>query len=279
MFSILAGRIVQRKASPRARSLDPGAPLVSGPAGRLDAVLVCGGQGHDVDLVRHELLGELLEHEHVRTTVHADHRDLEALERADLLITYTCNVRPDAEQQAALVRFLERGGRWLALHATNATLEETSTPGVYHAPDVLGDVKEVLGGRFVAHPPITEFDVQVTAPDHPLVAGLEPFEARDELYVVEVSPPIEVLLHTTFGGRCEQFEPADFETADHPVLYLKRTGQGTVCYLTLGHSCGRHDMQVVDVDDLGFQERGSWDLPAFRTLLRRCIRWAVTDGF
>lgn len=249
---------------------------MAGPAGRLDAVLVCGGQGHDFDHVRLELLRELSRHPHVRTRVFQDYQDIEAIERADLLISYTCNVRPDPVQQAALVEHVESGGRWLALHATNATLEETQTAGVYRAPDVLGEVRDVLGGRFVAHPPIGPVQVQVTAPDHPLVAGIEPFEARDELYVVEVSPPIEVLLHTSFGGRCEQFEPSEFaDDPERPVLYLKRTGAGTVCYLTLGHACGRFDMQVAGIDDLGNRELGSWDLPAYRTLLERCVDWAV----
>ena len=252
---------------------------MAGPAGRLDAVLICGGQGHDFDYVRVELLGELARHETVRTKVFQDYRDVEAIDAADVLITYTCNVIPDPEQQAALVRYVEGGGRWLALHATNATLESTNTPGVYRAPDTLGAAKHVLGGRFVAHPPIGTVRVEVTAPDHPLVAGVEPFDARDELYVIETSPPIEVLLHTRFGGRCEQFEPADVAEADHPVLYLKLTGAGTVCYLTLGHSCGRFDMQVVGIDDLGFREVGSWDLPAYRELLRRCVDWAISGEF
>jgi uncharacterized protein len=251
---------------------------VSGPAGRLDAVLVCGGQGHDFDHVRLQLLRELAPYERVRTTVHQDYSDTAALDRADLLITYTCNVVPDETQQAALAGWVERGGRWLALHATNATLAETGTPGVYTAPDTLGAVKTVLGGRFVAHPPIGPVRVEVTDPTHPLVVGTEPFVARDELYVVDVSPPVEVLLHTRFGGRCEQFEPADVVEADQPVLYLKRTGRGTVCYLTLGHSCGRYDMQVVGIDDLGTRELGSWEQPEFRALLRRCLRWAVEGG-
>lgn len=248
---------------------------MSGPAGRLDAVLICGGQGHDFDLARREVLGELARHEQVRTAVFQNYSDVEAITGADLLITYTCNVVPDAAQQNALVRFVENGGRWLALHATNATLANASTPGVYTAPDTLGGVATVLGGRFVAHPPIGPVEVEVSAPDHPLVAGIAPFQAHDELYIVDVRPPIEVLLHTRFGGRCEQFEPSEFAVRDHPVLYLKHTGAGTVCYLTLGHSCGRYDMQIVGIDDLGFQERGSWDMPAYRNVLRRCLDWAV----
>ena len=47
-------------------------------------------------------------------------RRLDAIERADLLVTYTSNVRSGPAQQDALVHFVERGGRWLALHGTNS---------------------------------------------------------------------------------------------------------------------------------------------------------------
>ena len=41
---------------------------------------------------------------------------------------------------------------------------------------------ETLGSQFVAHPPIAPYRVEATQPEHPLVAGIEPFEADDELY-------------------------------------------------------------------------------------------------
>ena len=93
---------------------------MAGPAGRLDAVLVCGGQWHDFDYARLQLLDELAQWEQVRTRVFENYAALDALERADLLVTYTNNVRPVATQQDALVNFVERGGRWLALHGTNS---------------------------------------------------------------------------------------------------------------------------------------------------------------
>jgi uncharacterized protein len=64
-----------------------------------------------------------------------------------------------------------------------------------------------------------------------------------------------------------------------PVLYLKRTGDGTVCYLTLGHCRGRFDVQDLGVDDLGHRDFGSWEVPEFRTVLERCLAWAVTGEF
>ncbi len=249
---------------------------MAGPAGRVDAVLVCGGQWHDFDYARHQLLGELAEWEQVRTRVFEDYGCLDALAHTDVLVTYTCNVRPDAEQQRALVDFVERGGRWVALHGTHSAIDPPDGTGNYRTPRALGRVAELLGGQFLAHPPIAPYTVQVTDPDHPLVAGIEPFEVRDELYVLELHPPLQVVLHTRFTGDCRGFAEGHVtDDEPRPVLYLRRSGAGAVCYFTLGHCRGRFDMQDRGIDDLGRRDFGSWDVPEFRTVLRRCLAWGV----
>jgi type 1 glutamine amidotransferase len=253
---------------------------MAGPAGRLDAVLVCGGQWHDFDFARLELLGELAGHEGVRTRVFETFDCLDALRSADLLITYTCNVRPDAEQQRALVDFVERGGRWLALHATSSAIDPPGPDGLFHTPRVFGAVATVLGNQFLAHPPIDPYRVEITAPEHPLVVGIEPFEVRDELYLMELHPPLEVLLHARFTGACRGFAEGEVTDDDpRPVLYMRRTGAGTVCFFSLGHCRGRFDVQDLGREDLGKRDFGSWTVPEYRTVLRRCIAWSVTGRF
>lgn len=250
---------------------------MAGPAGRLDAVLVCGGQWHDFDHARLELLGELARHDRVRTRVFEDYANLDALAAADLLITYTCNVRPTPAEQDALVAFVARGGRWLALHGTHSAIDPRGPDApVYRTPRVLGEVAAVLGGQFLGHPPIEPYTVHVSAPDHPLVAGIEPFEVRDELYVLELHPPIETLLHARFTGESRGFAEGHVtDDEPRPVLYLK----GSVCYFTLGHCRGRFDVQDLGIDDLGRHDLGSWESPAFRTVLGRCVDWAVSGAF
>ena len=254
---------------------------MAGPAGRLDAVLVCGGLWHDFDYARLQLLNELAQWEHVRTRVFENYAALDALERADLLVTYTNNVRPVATQQDALVNFVERGGRWLALHGTNGAIDPPDASShLYRTPRAFGHVATVLGSQFLAHPPIAPYTVEITAPDHPLVTGIEPFETRDELYVSELHPPLEVLLHTRFTGDSRGFaEGSTTDDEPRPVLYLRRSGAGTVCYFTLGHCRGRFDVQDLGREDLGRYDFGSWAVPAFRTVLKRCLHWAVTGEF
>lgn len=249
-----------------------------GPAGRVDVVLVCGGVWHDFDFARLQLLQALAEHPQVKTRTYETYDCAAALATADLLVTYTCDVRPDAAQQQALVQFVARGGRWLALHGSNAAIDPPPPGGerIFSTPRVLGPVAELLGSQFLGHPPITPYDVQVTQPDHPLVRGIEPFTVTDELYISELHGPLDVLLHTHYRGACRGFAEGTVDDDDpRPVLYTRPHGAGSVTYFTLGHCRGRFDMQDMGVDDLGKIDRGSWVVPEFRTILGRCLAWGV----
>ena len=255
-----------------------------GPAGRIDVVLVCGGRWHDFDHARLQLLTALAEHPMAKTRVYESYDCLDALAKADLLITYTCDVRPNAEQQAALVEFVRRGGRWLALHGSNSAIEAPA-PGaekIFTTPRDFGLVAEVLGSQFLGHPPIEPYQVHITQPQHPLAVGVEPFTVTDELYVSELHGPLDVVMHAHYSGPCRGFEEGHTEGEEHvqrPILYTKPTGSGSVLYFTLGHCRGRFDMQDMGRDDLGKVDLGSWVVPEFRTVLGRCIAWGVTGAF
>ncbi|WP_330181024.1 ThuA domain-containing protein [Nocardia sp. NBC_01503] len=247
--------------------------------GRIEAVLVCGGSWHDFDYARLCLLTELGAHDRVRTRVYQDYDCLADLAEADLLITYTCNRVPSAEQRAALTAFVAGGGRWLALHGTNSAIEPLG-PQRFATPRSLGELAAVLGSQFLGHPPVGPYRVELTEPGHPLVRGLTPFEVTDELYISELHPPLRVLAHTRYVGDAPGFEEGHTSTDEpRPVLYLKELGAGTVCYLTLGHCRGRFDLQDLGVADLGVTDRGSWEVTEYRAILRRCLNWAVTGEF
>jgi type 1 glutamine amidotransferase len=247
---------------------------VAGPAGRLDVVLVCGGRWHDFDYARLRLLSLLAGHPRVRTRVFEDWATGDALDRADLIVSYTCDRRPDPDQQRRLADYVRGGGRWLALHGTNSAIDapEPGGPRLFRTPRALGPLPEVLGSQFLGHPPIAPYVVEPAQPDHPLVRGTGPFSVSDELYVSELHPPLDVVLHTRWSGESRGFEEGDTtDDEPRPVLYLKRTGAGEVCYFTLGHCRGRYDVQDLGIDDLGRQDRGSWVVPEFVTVLDRCL--------
>jgi type 1 glutamine amidotransferase len=240
----------------------------------IDAYFVCGGKYHDIDYARLQLLGLLGEHERIRTRMAEDYRDVAAIMASDFLVTYTVDVIPNEATAQQLRDYVAGGRRWLALHGTNSILRYAKGRG-WEAPRDAQIFMETLGSQFVAHPAIEPYRVEVTHPGHPLVQGIEPFDADDELYLSELHPPLEVLLHTRWTGEAKLFAEKDWTRDEpRPVMYLKKVGDGEVLYLTLGHARGRYDMRPL-MDEYHQVERGSWKVPAFHELLRRGLRWAA----
>lgn len=238
---------------------------------RINVVLIAGGKYHDIDHARLELLKLLAEDDRVRVRVFEDYSNIAAIKAADVLVTYTCDVTPRLDEQEALRAWVEAGGRWYALHGTNSILRFLAE-GVA-APRWAPHFMETLGSQFVAHPPIAPYTVTVADPDHPLVAGVEPFQATDELYISEMYGEHHVLLETEWEGEATGFIEHTWAKAKHPVFYIHPVGKGEVLYLTLGHCRGHYDMQPL-MDFYPAPEKGSWALPVFYDLLRRGLAWA-----
>lgn len=122
----------------------------------------------------------------------------------------------------------------------------------------------MVGGQFVAHPgDIIDYRVEVTRPDDPVMAGVEPFDHRSEQYYLHVDPGNEVLATTTFDGAHAPW------TRDvvMPVVWKRRHGRGRVFYSALGHVASELDLAPI------------------RTILRSGMAWAAgspatrgTDG-
>ena len=242
---------------------------------RVNVALVVGGRYHDMDFARLELLKLLGEQERYRTRVFESYSDIDAIVAADALLTYTVDVVPDEAAAARLRDWVSAGHRWFALHGTNSILKWSKPDKAWQAPRTAPLFMQTLGSQFLSHPPIAPYRVEVTAPEHPLVEGIDAFDADDELYLSELHPPLEVLLHTHWSGETPLFVDRDWrEPAARPIMYIKRTGDGEVLYLTLGHARGRYDMQPL-MEEYPDIERGSWKTPAFYELLRRGIAWSA----
>ncbi|MDE2466998.1 MAG: ThuA domain-containing protein [Alphaproteobacteria bacterium] len=239
---------------------------------KIRCALVAGGKYHDIDFARLELLKLLAEDPRVRVRVFEDYSNITAICDSDFLVTYTCDVVPSLEEQEALRRWVEAGGRWYALHGTNSILRFLEN-GKVDSPRWAPHFMQTLGSMFIAHPPIKPYRVEVADPSHPLTTGIAPFETNDELYLVETYGKLHVLLDTQFEGEATGFVDDRWERARHPVFYLHPLGRGTVLYLTLGHCRGHYDMQPL-MDFYPAVERCAWDLPVFYDLLRRGLAWA-----
>lgn len=246
------------------------------PGKRIDVTLVAGGKYHDIDFARRELLTLLAEHEEFRVRVQPDYEDTSGISASSILVSYTCDVRPSETAQRAIRTWVENGGRWVALHGTNAALTLGGPHGV-DAPRVFPLWAETLGSQFVAHPPIQPYTVHVTDPAHWLVEGIASFDTDDELYLSEYAArqDLHVLLHTEWQGEAKGFVESDWTSCDpvHPIMYVRDLGQGSVLYNTLGHCRGHYDMAPV-LDYYPRVERCSWEKPAYYELLRRSLRWA-----
>ncbi|MFN0091892.1 MAG: ThuA domain-containing protein [Acidimicrobiales bacterium] len=259
--------------------------------------LVVGGYppgssaGHDMDYARRRLL-DLLGERPVHTTVANDYADLDRwLGEADLLLTYAAGPYPAGPQLAALDAWLERGGRWLALHGTSGGKAER-VPGERRARRMVKMAHHrTLGGFFLNHPPVRRFEVAVAA-EHALTAGVPArFEVDDELYLVELGDDVEVLLTTELAA--DPSPPGfgfvyDSDTALLPdgrtraLGHVRHAGAGAVAYLALGHchnpTCNTQPFVDASVEPDGrtpLEFRGSWETAGFLALLRNGIAWGT----
>jgi uncharacterized protein len=262
--------------------------------------LVVGGYppgstaGHDMGYVRMRLLELVAEVEHAQPTISSDFGDIESwLPTTQLLLTYTSGPFPAPAQAKAIDEWLERGGRWFALHGTSGGKAVSVDGDRRRRAMVRLDHHNTLGAFFLNHPPLRQFTVDVVA-EHPITAGLgSTFDTADELYFVEVLDPDAQILLTTHLP--EDPDPAfGFEVADDTsvrpdgsrVLGLVREqGDGAVAYVALGHSHSPATNSQTYVDASVHPEgtspptfRGSWESEAFITLVRNGITWGLTTA-
>ena len=247
---------------------------------RIDVYLVAGGKYHDIDHARVEILKLLAEQPRIKVQVGADYSDIDAICASDFLITYTCDVIPSEDETKKLINFITSGKKWYALHGTNSILRflepgEDGTPRV-DCPEENTPFMEMLGSQFMSHPPIQEYDVLVTEPDHPLVKNIPTFQVDDELYLCKYHGEYQTLLHTHWSEPVDNFVNDSWmkDTDVQPVLYLHPYGKGEVLYLTLGHCRGKYDMQPL-IEEYPEPEEGAWKTEEFYELLRRGIAWAM----
>jgi hypothetical protein len=168
----------------------------------------------------------------------------------------------------------------LALHGTNCALDPPGPDSpVFRAPRVFPVWADTLGTQFLSHPPIEPYLVRRSggASADPLVEGIESFEARDELYLMEHHGDVIPLLEARWSGTTRGFADAEWPD-DEPrlVLYRRPLGAGEVVYFTLGHCRSHWDMTDPPFDGSKWPaiDRGSWDVPEFTEILRRGVAWA-----
>jgi uncharacterized protein len=221
------------------------------------AVVLSGGPTHDFPATTARLTS-LLAGQDLAAEVHTDvDAGLRALPGAALLVvnalrwTMTCPGTPDRYRsraaelgvspapaaRAAFDAHLAAGGGLLAMHTASICFDDWPVWA------------EALGGAWrwgrSSHPPPGPLAVEVTAPEHPLVAGLGGFTIEDERYSgLAVAADVRPLL------AC----------AGEPLLWAREHGGGRVVYDALGH------------------DPASYEVPEHRAVVQRAIRWTAGEG-
>lgn len=115
------------------------------------------------------------------------------------------------------------------------------------------DYQFMVGGQWVAHPGgVIDYQVNITKPDDPIVAGLHDFAMHSEQYYMHVDPSNEVLATTVFGGEHAPW----IEGTVMPVAWKRMWGQGRVFFSSLGHVAK------------------DFDVPEAREITQRGMLWA-----
>ncbi len=259
------------------------------------AHLITGGfpsgaaAGHDHDHARLRLL-TLLAEQDVAASVANDFADIAKwLPVSRLLITYVAGPYPDAAQCGVLKTWLEAGGHWLGLHGTSGGRAER-VEGVLPRRTVKTEHHALLGSRFLTHPPLCKFRVEVCDSTHPLTAGLgASFELEDEPYFIELQDPAatHILLTANYGTAAASSVVHKLYAADTSLQpdghsrvlgYTRAVGQGAVTYFAFGHCHNPASREGRSADAgavLPPVFRGAWETAAFNRLLRNAIIYAT----
>lgn len=149
--------------------------------------------------------------------------------------------KPDPGEAARenLRRFVDGGGGFVLVHfacgAFQGWPEFARIAGRAYDPKVRG------------HDPFGTFRVEITAPTHPIMQGMQAFETPDELYTcLAGDAPIEVLATAR----------SKVDGKDYPMAFVLTYGKGRVFHSVLGH----------DVKAFG---------PPVAELYRRATAWAA----
>jgi type 1 glutamine amidotransferase len=255
------------------------------------AHLITGGfppasaAGHDHDYARLRLLSLLAERE-IPASVANDFADVEKwLPISKLLLTYVAGPYPDAGQSRAIEGWLESGGYWIGLHGTSGGRAER-VEGMRQRRTVKTEHHDVLGCRFLTHPPICKIKVEVSDADHPLTRGLGTgFEVEDEPYFIELQHPrsTQIVLTADYGpsGISDAVGPLygsdtslQADGRSRVIAYTRSVGEGGVTYVALGH-CHNPAIRAarpnIADDATPATFHGSWESGPFITLLRNAI--------
>lgn len=165
-----------------------------------------------------------------------------------ILLNFNHNKRWGAEREKNFLDYVKSGGGIVVVHAANNAFD-----GWEDYDRLVGGTWRSRGSSFpergTFHPPYGEFEVEVTAPAHPIMKGVpRAFRTTDEKYTnLKLVGDLNVLAFALHDEKTQ------------PMLFTLEHGKGRVFHTALGH-----DLNAMKNEQ-------------FQTTLIQGTRWAVGD--
>ena len=215
----------------------------------LKVCLVSGALEYDSDASLISLQKYLEKHCHVTCSrafrkTDSDLPGLENLNTCDVMVLFTRRLAIDGDQLERVKKYCLSGKPLVGIRTASHAFQKW-----------LDLDKEVLGGNYQNHypagPPTL---VELKAKDHPIMAGVKPFESAGSLYKnIGLAKDVDILLTGSIPGHTE------------PIAWTRSYKGGRIFYTSLGHQ--------KDFEDLNFVR-----MIAYAVTGRRSGRWKVDES-
>jgi uncharacterized protein len=147
--------------------------------------------------------------------------DSAALDRYDVIVLHFADWKAPSPGEAAganLKRVVEAGKGLVLVHFACGAFQDW--------PEFVNLAGRVYSRELRPHDRRGPFHVDITAPNHPITKGLQPFDTDDELYTcLSGDRPIEVLATAK----------SNVDGKDYPMAFVLQCGKGRVFHCALGH--------------------------------------------
>jgi uncharacterized protein len=176
----------------------------------------------------------------------AEKMSAEALKQYDGIIFANTTLDLPMPDPLDLIRFVESGKAFIAMHSGSDTFH--SPPGGGVSPYV-----EMLGGEFLTHGAQATIGCINQDPSHPATRHFgDTFWVRDEIYMFK-----NFHRERVHGLLTQDKHPNTGMPGDYPVAWCKQFGKGKVFYTSLGH---REDV---------------WENQSYQKHITGGMRWAL----
>ncbi len=202
-------------------------------------VLFLGDRGHHEPAARAEQLIPVLGERGIDVTYTERVEDLNplCLSHYQGLILFANIDTIESHQAAALLDFVASGGGFVPIHCASYCFRNSEA------------IVQLIGAQFLRHGGEV-FTARVLQPDHPALAGFEPFASWDETYAHTRHNPDRTVLMV-------RDEPSG---QPEPYTWVRTHGSGRVFYTALGH------------------DQRTWGQPEFQDLIESGLRWACAEA-